>query len=348
MERFLNEEAVQRSRIRVRRYTVILCVLAALSLVCFVVLCLMTRTGNAQTMLFLAMACSILAGCGIIALWLFALEPARSEERHLTGLAALDPEVREGRFFMTGDHFRIPRSVRIRKVRLDTEAEALSLNLNDRLADRMPPDGSLVRIEVARKFITGLEVLETGSEQGSRSKPSGVRKILRAFGRFFLPAVLWTMLAMLFTGFVFNQITDTSPESKIVIYADCEIRNAPELAEKLEKALNGQIRMVKIHPFSYVMFDSVRLKQADLYIVPDSRKPDYQEWFLPEEGTVMYDPASGTEVAGSCFLYAPEGVSPEPFRLYTGRNSVHLEDGLVARAAELLIVISDTAKEETP
>ena len=348
MERFLNEEAVQRSKTRVRQYTITLCILAALSLVCFIILCLMTRTGNVQTMLFLAMICSVLSGWGFIALWLFVLEPARSEEQHLTGLASLDPEIREGRFFMTGDRFRIPRSVRIRKVRLETETESLSLNLNDRLTDRMPPDGSLVRAEVARKFITGLEVLEPGAEQGSRSRPFRIRTIFRAFSRFLLPAVLWTMLAMLFTGFIFNRITDTSAENKIVIYADCEIRNAPELAEKLEKALNGQVRMVKIHPFSYAMFDPVRLKQADLYIVPDSHKPDYQEWFLPEEGPVMYDPVSGTEIAGSCFLYAPEGVSPEPFRLYTGSSSVHLEDGLAAQAAELLIVISDTAKEETP
>ena len=348
MEHFLNEEAVQRSRARVRRYKRLFCALIVLALVFFVVLCLLTRTGNARTMLYLAMAGMVLAGWGLILLWQFAVEPAQAEEKHLSGLAELEPEIREGRFSLTGDAFRIPRSVRIRKVRLETEEETLSLNLNERLADRMPPNGSLVRAEIARKFIIGLEVLEAGALPAVRPKSSRLRKAFRALGRFFLPAVLWAMLAVLFTGFVFNQITDTAPANKIVIYADCEVRNAPQLAEKLEKALDGQIRMVKIHPFAYAMFDSARLKQADLYIVPDSHITEYREWFLPKEGLTLYDPASGQETAGAYFLYVPEGGTSEPFRLYPGRDSVHLEDGLARRAAELLVSITESEKEETP
>ena len=220
MERYLNEEVVRSSGARVRRYHRILGVLAALSLVLFVTLCLLTRTGNARIMLYSAMAVMILSGWGVIALWLFALEPARAEERHLSGLAALEPETREGRFFMTGDSFRIPRSVRIRKVRVETAEETLSLNLNERLADRMPPDGSLVRAEIARKFITGLEVLEAGARPAVRPKSAGRRSALRSLGRFFLPVVLWAMLGVIFTGFVFNQITDAAPADKLVIFAD--------------------------------------------------------------------------------------------------------------------------------
>ena len=79
MERFLNEEAVQHSKKRGRRYTRVLCALAALALVFFVAVCLLTRTGNTRTMLYLAIAGTILAGWGIAALWLFAVEPARAE-----------------------------------------------------------------------------------------------------------------------------------------------------------------------------------------------------------------------------------------------------------------------------
>lgn len=341
MERFLNEEAVLNSKKRSRRYTRILCALAALALVFFVTVCLLTRTGNARTMLCLAMAGTILAGWGIAALWLFAVEPARAEESHLAGLAALEPETRKGRFFMTGDSFRIPRSVRVRKVRLETETETLSLNINENLAGRMPPDGSLVRAEIARKFITGLEVLEPGSGQAVRAKPSRAGRFFRAFGQFLLPAVLWAMLAAVFTGFIFNQITDAAPADKIVIYADCEVQNAPELAERMEKQLEGKIRMVKIHPFSYAMFDSNRLKQADLYIVPDSHREKYGKWFPAEDGIVLYDPASGREAAGAYFLFVPEGGTPEPYRVYPGGSSVHLEDGLAREAAELLVSITE-------
>ena len=341
MERFLNEEAVRNSKARTRRYRRALRILAGLALAFFVLMCLLTRTGNAQTMLYLAMAGAVLSGWGIIALWLFGLEPARAEEKHLAGLAALEPETREGRFFLTGDSFRIPGSVRVRKARLETGEETLSLNVNEKLADRTPPDGSLVRAETARKFITGLEVLEAGG-QADRQKPSRWKAFTRGFGRFLLPAVLWTLTALVFTGFVFNQITDTAPKNKIVIYADCEIRNAPELAERLEKELGGAVRMVKIHPFSYAMFDTARLKQADLYIVPDSREETYCEWFAGEDALTVRDPAAGTAAAADHFLYEPE----ETYRIRTGSASVHLEDGLARRAAELLAAMTGGEKEE--
>lgn len=344
MEHFLDEAAVLNSKKRARRYTGLCCALVGAGLVFFVVLCLLTRTGNARTTLALAMAGTVLFGWAAIALWLFAVEPAKAEAKHLAGLAALEPEIREGRLTVSGDVFRIPKSVRVRKVRLETEGEALSLNLNEKLSGYMPPDGSLVRAEIARKFITGLEVLSPGPEQAARPQPSRLRKVLRALGRFILPALLWAALAMIFTGFVFNQITDAAPADKIVIYADCELQNAPELAEKLEQALDGSVRMVKIHPFTYAMFDSVRLKQADLYIIPDSHLADYRDWLSAEEGIPVSDPASGFAAAGDYFLYEPGGL----YRIYTGRSSVHLEDGLTRRTADLLVSMTGPEKEGTP
>ena len=348
MERFLNEEAVQKCKDRVRLLTRLLAGLGALMLIVFVALCLLTRTGNARFMLYAAMISTVLAGWGFIALWVFAAEPARAKERHLTGLAEAEKEIREGRLFLSDDCFRIPASVRVRKVRLETETEAFSLNLNEELTQRMPPDGSLVRAETARKFITGLEVLEAGQGQAAGTRKTGRGKIRRAAGKIFLPAVLWAMMAVLLTGFVFNQITDTAPVNKIVLYADCEVQDAPALAERLEKELGGAVRMVKIHPFSYAMFDSAKLKQADLFIVPDSHAAEYGEWFAEEEGLAVYDPAAGTAVAPDVFLYSREGAPEEVFRLYRGKASVHLEDGLARRAAELLLAMSEQTKEETP
>ena len=344
MERFLNEEAIQRSKNRARCALRIFFALAAFMLILFTVLCLMTRTGNARRMLYLAMACMIPAGWCLIALWLFAVKPARAEEQHLTGLAAAEKDIREGRVFLDTDSFRIPKSVRVRKARLDTGTETLSLNLNDQLTGRMPPDGSLVRVETVRKFITGMEVLESGSGQDERPKTSRSGPFLRVLGNFFLPAMLWAVTAMIFTGFVFNRITDTTPENKIVLFADCEIQNAPDLAEKLEKELNGAVRMVKIHPFTYAMFDSSRLKQADLYLVPESHLEEYREWFSSENSLPASDPATGVCAADAWFLYDPS----ETYCLYTGKSSVHLEDGLARQTAELILSLTDSAKEEAP
>lgn len=344
MERFLNDKAVQRSNARVRSATRLMICLGGIALALFVLLCLQTRTGNARLMLTITMAAMIAAGWGMICLWLFMVEPARAEARHLTGLAEAGKQIREGRFTLTGDSFRIPKSVRVSKVRLETENETLSLNVSEKLAGRMPPDGSLVRAEIARKFITGMEVLEYGTDQRTLPKVSRLKRFFRACGRFFLPAVLWAALAAMLTGFVFNQITDTAPENKIVIYADCEVQNAPETAEKLEKALDSAIRMVKIHPFSYALFDSVRLRQADLYLVPDSHLEEYREWLLPEEGQLVFDPDTGLAAEADCFLYDPA----ETYRLYPGAASVHLEDGLARRAADLLLSLTEDEKEEIP
>ena len=336
MERFLNEEVILRSRERVRRRTRIFYFMAAAALTVFVVLCLVTRTGNAAFMTKAAIVWAVLSGWAVVAFRAFALEPEKAEESHLTGLEAAEKKVREGRFFLREDSFRIPRSVRVRKVRLESGDETLSLNLNEKLADRMPPDGSAVRVETARKFITAMEVTEAAPEQAPRRKASPLKKIPGIIGRVLLPATLWAMMALILTGFVFNQITDTKPENKITLYADCGLRNAAELAERLEKELGGAVRMVKIHPFTYAMFDSARLKQADLYIIPDSRKEEYGEWLAPEEGTVVCNPDAGTAAAAAWFLYNPEGQAPEIYRLYLGGSSVHLEDGLARKAAELL------------
>ena len=329
MERFLNDEAVQRSKARVRSAARLFTCLGGLALALFILLCLLTRTGNARLMLAIAMAAMIAAGWGMICLWLFLMEPARAEAQHLASLAKAEKQIREGRFFLTGDRFRIPKSVRVQKARLETADGTLSLNVSEKLAEQMPPDGSLVQVETARKFITGMEVLEYGTDQPAIPKPSRLKRFFRKLGRFFLPAVLWTVLAAMFVGFVFNQITDTAPEYKIVIYADCEVQNAPEL--------------VKIHPFSYALFDSVRLKQADLYLVPDSHLDEYREWLLQEEGQLAFNQVSDTAAGADCFLYDPA----ETYRLYPGAASVHLEDGLARRTAELLLTLLDPAKEET-
>ena len=168
MERFLNDEAVQRSKARVRSAARLFTCLGGLALALFILLCLLTRTGNARLMLAIAMAAMIAAGWGMICLWLFLMEPARAEAQHLASLAKAEKQIREGRFFLTGDRFRIPKSVRVQKARLETADGTLSLNVSEKLAEQMPPDGSLVQVETARKFITGMEVLEYGTAMGRR------------------------------------------------------------------------------------------------------------------------------------------------------------------------------------
>ncbi len=97
--------------------------------------------------------------------------------------------------------------------------------------------------------------------------------------------ILWLMLSIFLWGFVFNLITDAPRSEKLTLCVDAETPEAVELAVQLEEKLAGKVRMVKVRPFDYAMFDSGTLTGADLFIVPASHVEIYQEWFcpLPEE-----------------------------------------------------------------
>ena len=138
---------------------------------------------------------------------------------------------------------------------------------------------------------------------------------------------IWALAAFFFSSFVFYQITDTDPVHKLTLYVDGEVRNEAQLAARLEKGLGEPIRMV----------GSEALKTADLYIVPDSDREQYADWFAPGgEGLPVYDPEAGVSVAGTWILYAPE----ETYRLYIGAGSPHLTDGLAQQGAELLMKLN--------
>ena len=152
--------------------------------------------------------------------------------------------------------------------------------------------------------------------------------------------ILWMMLSILLWGFVFNLITDAPPAEKITLCVDAETPGATKLAVQLEETLDGKVRMVKVRPFDYAMFDSGTLTGADLFIVPASHVETYQEWFspLPEElrdqglpleigGTVYgvraYNAAAGTGIAKDCIQYGEPKGEKEDYYLFFGKNSVH-------------------------
>ena len=345
--RFADPEMIRKSEERAKMLTRLEWAAAGAGLVFLVLMCILTRTGNARAMVTATMAGTVVWGLGILAFRQLVSEKARAESRHLKNLAEKERTVRTGRITADPEEFRIPKSIRAVKVSLDTGEETLALTLNAKYFPRLPGDGSLVRAETAGKFITAMEILETADGGFPRKSPSAWRNFRREFGRFFPGAVVWSLTAVLVTGFIFTRITDTDPAHKITIYADCPLEKGPELAEKLEQGMEGAVRMVKVHPFSFALFGSEQLKSADLYIVPDSRKAEYADWLGEETGTVMADPAGGKTVAGEYFRYFDTGETPSVFRLYYGGKSVHREDGLAEKAAELLAG-TNTEKEGTP
>ena len=188
----------------------------------------------------------------------------------------------------------------------------------------------------------GGTAVEASDRSGAKPrKASRIRSFFRGVSLVTLPLILWLFFTVIFGSFVFYQITDTDPTHKLTLYVDGEVRNEAQLAALLEKELPEPIRMVQVHPFSYAMFGSDALRAADLYIVPDSEKEQYADWFAPgEEALTVCDPGGAVSVAGSWILYAPG----ETYRLYIGAYSPHLSDGLARRGAEVLMALE--TKEE--
>ncbi len=342
MEWFCTDSEKAALQKRERRLTAAFRILAGLAAALFVFLCLMVRTDNMNTMHGVLIAVTAVCGWACIILYIAGVRETRTQLAHLNMLRDGEKEIREGFLTVTRETVQIPKSIRIRKVLLDTGAEEPErLNLDDRWTSRMPPDGSRVRLAVSHSYTAGLEILEekeTGNAaRRSFGRPEWFRKAAKL-----LPLLgIWALAAVFFSSFVFYRITDTDPGRKITIYMDGEITGETALAARLEKGLGDPVRMVRIYPFRYAMFGSEALKSADLYIIPDSHLEQYGEWTASgEESRTVYDPKTGLSVAGDVFLYASE-EEPEIYRLYIGAASPHLEDGMARRAAELLVSAED-------
>ena len=343
MEWFCTEEDRSALEKRERTLTAAFRVLAAASAAAFVVLCLLVNTENAPVMHLVIIGATALLGWACIALRQLGVREARTQLGHMDMLREGEKSFREGRITLTRESVQIPKSIRIRKVLLDEGGEEPArLNLDEKWASRLPPDGSLVRLALAHSYIAGAEVLEKASgERSGSGSPAGLRKVSKL-----IPLLgIWAVAAVIFGSFVFYRITDTVPAHKITVYVDAPVTGGAQLAARLEKGLPDPIRMVQVRPFTYAMFGSAELKGAYLFIVPDSDKGRFEDWFSPGgEVAVVRDPQTDVSVAGAWFLYQPG----ETYRLYTGAGSAHLEDGLARREADLLLSLTEPEKEETP
>lgn len=185
-------------------------------------------------------------------------------------------------------------------------------------------------------------------------------KKLKAFLDLVPLMLLWAMLSIFLWSFVFNFLTDTAPENKVVLFIDAPLQEESRLAVLLEEAVAEPVEMVQVRAFSYAMMDSTEIERADLYIVGASQAETYRGWFapLPEAlrpcgevlemdgvpcGVKVFDAAAGTGVAAEFISYAFPGKEPEDYYLFIGRNSLHVQshenavdDQAVACALRLL------------
>ena len=149
--------------------------------------------------------------------------------------------------------------------------------------------------------------------------------------------VLWLLLSTVLWGWIFASfVTDTKAEKKVVIYLDAVQCADTELAAALEERMPDGLRMIQAHPFSYAMFDTNALMNADLYIVPGSRAEEYLESFVPLMGLpsdlggpywthegVSYGLRLCDAADGTYFVCNDPGEPAEDCYLFFGVNGLH-------------------------
>ena len=153
-----HESQIMKNRARVT-------LLAALAFLCggmilCVSLCGQVRTGNEKQMFLRVVTAFTLAGWCAILLLRLGYAPARAECRHALHLAAGEAKEYQGVIRVSPQAFKIPRSIYVQKAVLQQEDDAVTLHVNARLAHRLPPDGTSIRVQTVKQFITAYEVCD--------------------------------------------------------------------------------------------------------------------------------------------------------------------------------------------
>lgn len=150
--------------------------------------------------------------------------------------------------------------------------------------------------------------------------------------------VLWTLISMIVWSWIFvSFVADTTRAKKVSLYHSNDVAGLDtELAVELERAMPEGLRMVRVHPFSYVSFNIGKPEDAELYIlseteiaesIPDlSPLPPRGEGDYLVDGAVygwrIYDDATGQGTATAFLSYRPG----QNYYLCASKEAIHLSD----------------------
>ncbi|MGM9608878.1 MAG: hypothetical protein ACI3XE_01485 [Eubacteriales bacterium] len=170
-------------------------------------------------------------------------------------------------------------------------------------------------------------------------------KVLKnIFSKFYL-YLLWAMIAAMLWGWIFSFVTNTTPSKKVTVFINTYACSDTDLAVELEKDKPENIKMIKVHPFSFSLFDSSTFVNGDIYIIKSSEIETYLPSFCPlneqfrvenplyeyyygEDGTAwgikVYDAATSTGVATEYLTYTVEGAPQEDYYLFFNADSIHI------------------------
>lgn len=139
-------------------------ILAAGSLLAGLVVCVALCTGvttlNALARQWTTVAASTLAGwIAILSAGLAAVPSARLAQ-HTEWMLSGEREAVCGTLTLDPMRVQIPRSIAIRKVRVNDGTRETVLNVNEAKAAKLPTDGRRVRVECVRRYIVAWEACD--------------------------------------------------------------------------------------------------------------------------------------------------------------------------------------------
>ena len=189
--------------------------------------------------------------------------------------------------------------------------------------------------------------------------------------------VLWLMFSAVFWGWIFTIVTDAPAEEKVTVYCYVSEIRDKDLAVALEENRPEGIRMIKVHPFDYVMMNIERMEDGDIFILPESQIETYSELLadaaggaaagsdmkgsvagaadsgdmsssMDGNGAESIDTADGSADSSDGFLIYDAaagsggaaqyiGYGDEDYYLFLGARSVHIEDGKALEVVRQLL-----------
>ncbi len=338
-----SREVFERQEKQNRIWKTVLIAIAAAAVIAEIILFVLTNTKNQQVTIYWIIGVAVVAGWIIIYFNVFRRGVISREAQHAENMLTGEREELEGTLKLSDEVLRIKKSITIRKAELYNADGRHRLNVHvDRAA--LLPEGK-VRVWTVSNYIAAFEAPEGYEPSGKAPKKKHFRFLRNVFSQLHSFAA-WAIVAAIFTGWIFTNVTDTKAAKKVEIFVNAYEMENMELRLELEENLPEGIRMIKVHRFTEALFGDRTFLNADIYIVRASDVEELRDAFSGE-GIKVYDAETGSGAADGYISYWVPGAESEDYYLFYGINSLHTgkQDTAAFYVAERFMEIGKEAEK---
>ena len=338
-----SREVFERQKKQNRIWKTVLIAIAAAAVIAEIILFVLTNTKNQQVTIYWIIGVAIVTGWIIIYFNVFRRGVISREAQHAENMLTGEREELEGTLKLSDEVLRIKKSITIRKAELYNADGRHRLNVHvDRAA--LLPEGK-VRVWTVSNYIAAFEAPEGYEPSGKAPKKKHFRFLRNVLSQLHSFAA-WAIVAAIFTGWIFTNVTDTKAAKKVEIFVNAYEMENMELRLELEENLPEGIRMIKVHRFTEALFGDRTFLNADIYIVRASDVEELRDAFSGE-GIKVYDAETGRGAADGYISYWVPGAESEDYYLFYGINSLHTgkQDTAAFYVAERFMEIGKEAEK---